>query len=254
MGGKYAAVRFYGDLGELSWNADRHGQAEVTFDAARSVKDVIESCGVPHTEVDLVLVNGESVDFDHVIAYGDRISVFPPFHHLDVEHLSRVRPPPLVEPRFVLDVHLGRLVERLRLLGFDSLYRNDYVDDELALLSRGDRRWLLTRDRGLLMRRSVTHGYYVRSDNPSEQAVEVVRRFDLTDRMAPFTRCLRCNGLLRSVQKSAVEHQLQPGTRARHDRFRQCAACGRLYWEGSHLAHLSGFVEEVRSRAVGSGS
>ena len=247
MPAKYATVRFYGDLSRLAWDADRFGQADVTFDVARSVKDVVESCGVPHTEVDLVLVNGESVGFDRLVVDGDRISVFPPFHQLDVEQLSRVRPPPLAEPRFVLDVHLGRLAGRLRLLGFDCLYRNDSRDDELAALARKEQRWLLTRDRGLLMRSSVTHGYCLRSQLPTQQAVEVVQRFDLVDRLAPFSRCLRCNGLLREVDKNAVVHRLQARIRSLHDEFRECVSCRHLYWKGSHHPHLTRFVEHVRS-------
>lgn len=245
MGGRHANVRFYGDLAGLAWNTDGLGHAQVACRATRSVKDAVESCGVPHTEVDLVLVNGESVGFERLLAGGARVSVFPPFRRLDVERLSRVRPPPLAQPRFVLDVHLGRLTRRLRLLGFDCLYRNDYRDDELADLA-GDGRCLLTRDRGLLMRRSVTHGYLLRSDDPTRQAVEVVDRFDLGARLAPFSRCIRCNGNLAPVHKNVVQQRLEVGTRTHHDDFSQCGACRHLYWKGSHHASLSSFVEQVR--------
>ncbi|MDP8960340.1 MAG: Mut7-C ubiquitin/RNAse domain-containing protein [Actinomycetota bacterium] len=238
-------MRFYGDLARLAWNADELGHAEVTLGVPRSVKDAVESSGVPHTEVDLVLVNGESVGFERLLAEGDRISVFPPFHRLDIEQLTQVRPPPLPQPRFVLDVHLGRLTRRLRLLGFDCLYRNDYSDDELADLAR-DHRCLLTRDRGLLMRRCVTHGCLLRSDEAPRQAVEVVSRFDLEDRLAPFSRCIRCNGNLLPVDKNAVRHRLEARTRTHHDDFSQCGSCRRLYWRGSHHASLSSFVEDVR--------
>ncbi|MFN2556872.1 MAG: Mut7-C RNAse domain-containing protein [Nitriliruptorales bacterium] len=247
MRAKYASVRFYGDLGRLAWEADRFGQAEVTFDVARSVKDVVESCGVPHTEIELLLVNGESAGFDRLIDDGDRISVFPPFHQLDVEHVSRVRPPPLGEPRFLLDIHLGRLAGRLRLLGFDCVYGNDDSDERLATVARREQRWLLTRDRGLLMRSSVTHGYCLRSQVPTQQAVEVVQRFDLAGRLAPFSRCVRCNGLLQEVDKGAVEHRLEARTRSLHDEFRECVSCRRLYWKGSHHPYLTRFVDYVRS-------
>jgi uncharacterized protein len=239
-------IRFYGDLADLVWDTDRSGEAQVPVEAPRSVKDAIESCGVPHTEVDLILVAGESVGFDHRLCGGERVSVYPPFTSLDVP--SRVRPAALHDPRFVVDVHLGRLAERLRLLGFDVLYRNDFDDDDLAALS-GDRRWLLTRDRGLLMRAVVTHGYLVRSTDPGRQTIEVLRRLQLFDAIEPFTRCPRCNGELEPVAKADIEHHLEPGTRATFERFARCAGCGQLYWEGSHHDALRSFVADVRDAA-----
>lgn len=140
---------------------------------------MIESLGIPHTEVDLILVNDESVDFSHAVQDGDRVSVYPVFEAFDISPIVRVRPQPLRESRFVLDVHLGRLASYLRILGFDTLYRNDYDDEELAGFSRNDGRILLTRDRGILKRSEVTHGYWVRENRPREQVVGVVRRFDL---------------------------------------------------------------------------
>ncbi|MPZ74134.1 MAG: twitching motility protein PilT [Nitriliruptorales bacterium] len=241
----HTTIRFYGDLAEVAWDADRDGLARVPVDRPRSVKDAIESCGVPHTEVDLVLVNGTSVDFGHAVTAGDRVAVYPLFVNLDVP--SMVRPDPLDEERFVLDVHLGRLAGRLRLLGFDASYRNDADDADLAAESVHDRRWLLTRDRGLLMRASVVHGYLIRSDDPPLQVAEVMRRFELYGKVEPLTRCANCNGLLAPVPKARIDHLLQPGTRRDHDVFVQCGSCGQLYWEGSHSGELQAFVRHVRS-------
>jgi uncharacterized protein with PIN domain len=153
----------------------------------------------------------------------------------------------LPEPRFVLDVHLGRLAEHLRLLGFDTAYTNDADDHELAAESASAGRWLLTRDRGLLMRAIVTHGYLVRSETPRLQALEVVRRFDLFDEVAPFTRCARCNAGLEPVDKAEIAHQLEPGTRRDHDTFVRCTGCAQLYWQGSHAPALRAFVDEIRT-------
>jgi uncharacterized protein len=241
-----ATIRFYGDLADLA-RTDPDGHADVPVDRSRSVKDAIESCGVPHTEVDLVLVGGRSVGFGAPVEPGDRVAAYPPFVSLDVP--SHVRPAPMAEPRFVLDVHLGRLAERLRLLGFDTLYANDLDDDDLAVLSVAGPRWLLTRDRGLLMRRTVTHGYLVRSTDPATQAFEAVRRFRLQDRLAPYTRCARCNGVLEPVGKAAVEHLLEPATRAEHDTFSRCGTCGQVYWPGTHLTAIEAFVEQARAVA-----
>ena len=241
----HATLRFYGDLADLASDADRSGEARVPVERPRSVKDAIESCGVPHTEVDLVVVNGSSVGFGHLVGAGDRLGVYPPFESIDVP--SHVRAPALEPVRFLLDVHLGRLAARLRVLGFDTSYRNDADDDELAVRSVAEGRWLLTRDRGLLMRSIVSHGYLVRSDDSRAQAVEVVRRFRLFGDLRPMSRCPACNGLLRSVDKADVEHRLEPGTRRDHDVFVECAQCRQLYWEGSHVGDLRAFIDEVRA-------
>ena len=239
----HATIRFYGDLQVLASDADRGGEVRVPLGHPRSVKDAIESCGVPHTEVDLVLVNGDSVGFAHPIRAGDRVSAYPPFANLEVP--SAVRPSPRETTAFLLDVHLGRLAGRLRLLGFDAAYRNDADDDALAAQAAAEQRWLLTRDRGLLMRAAVTHGYLLRSTDPREQVLEVVRRFDLYAAVQPLTRCATCNGLLTAVAKADVDHLLQPGTRRDHDTFVQCTACGQLYWEGSHSGELAAFIASV---------
>lgn len=240
-------IRLYGDLADLAEGADRGGEVAVPVELPRSVKDAVESCGVPHTEADLVLVGGDPVGWDHRLRAGQRVSVYPAFTRLDVP--SPVRPQPLPAVRFVCDVHLGRLAERLRLLGFDSACPVDADDAELARLSATAPAWLLTRDRGLLMRRAVTHGYLVRAEDPLLQAIEVVRRFRLGDALKPLSRCARCNGLLAPVDADEVADDLPSGTRARHDRFRRCTTCAQVYWEGSHLPALQDFVEQVRAAA-----
>src|SRR5262249_23065702 len=213
-----------------------------------SIKDVIESLGVPHTEVDLILVNGESVDFSYHVQDGDRISVYPMFEALDITPLVRVRPHALREPRFVLDTHLGKLAGYLRLLGFDTLYRNDYEDHRLVQIAHRERRAVLTRDRGLLKHRQVTHGYYVRETDPERQVVEVLRRFDLARAIAPFRRCMRCNGVLEPGAKNEVLDRLLPKTRQYYDEFSQCPGCGNLYWKGSHYERMLRFVDAVRNQ------
>jgi uncharacterized protein len=248
MVGSRVTLRFFSDLATLAAYTDRAGETEVTFDVPRAVKDAIESCGVPHTEVALVLVDGTSVGFEHRLTGGEHVAVYPHFSRIPVKAVSKVEPEPLPAPRFVADVHLGRLAEKLRLLGFDTLYRNDYDDDELVRISVADARWLLTRDRGLLMRSAVTHGYLLRSDDPTEQVVEVLRRFDLAADAQPFRRCARCNGLIEPVDKAEVIHLLERGTRERHDEFTRCGGCGQVYWGGSHMGSLDPYVDEVLRR------
>ncbi|MCC6179582.1 MAG: Mut7-C ubiquitin/RNAse domain-containing protein [Chloroflexi bacterium] len=235
-------IRFYGSLNDFLPAHRRQMTFTVTLNEPASVKHVIEMLGVPHTEVDLILVNGISVDFVARLSGGERVAVYPRFTRLDVEEVSRVRPPAPETPRFVLDTHLGKLAEYLRMLGFDTLYRNDYPDDVLATISAEDGRLLLTRDRGLLKRSIVSSGYLVRADAPRAQVAEVVRRFDLSGRAEPFRRCLRCNSRLESVSKADIFDQLQPKTRRYYDEFARCPGCGRIYWKGSHYERMRRFL------------
>jgi uncharacterized protein len=240
-----AHFRFYAELNDFLPPGRRRVEFAHTFQGRVSIKDMIETLGAPHTEVDLILVNGASVDFAYLVQDGDHISVYPVFESFDITPLLRLRPRPLREPKFVLDTHLGRLAAYLRLLGFDTLYRNDYGDDELARLSADEHRILLTKDRGLLKRRRVTHGYCVRDADPKAQTREVVAHFDLFRSVKPFSRCLRCNGLLERVEKGAITHRLLPRTREGHDEFHRCPTCDQLYWRGSHYARLQHFVAEI---------
>jgi len=242
----YAAkFRFYAELNDFLPQEKRQRTFTHVFELSASVKDMIEALGVPHTEIDLILANGQSVDFSYLVHDGDHISVYPVFESLDITPLVRLRPQPLRETRFVLDVHLGRLATYLRMLGFDTLYRNDYTDAELAHISSSESRILLTRDRGLLKRSIVTHGYCLRTTNPREQLVEVVRRFDLFTSIKPFQRCLRCNGLLQPVDKAAIIDRLQPQTRRHYHEFRRCQTCDHIYWKGSHYERMQRFIERI---------
>jgi uncharacterized protein with PIN domain len=237
-----ASFRFYAELNDFLPRARRQAAFEHEFSGRVSVKDMIESLGVPHTEIDLILVGGQSVDFSHLVRDGDSISVYPVFESLDITPIIHLRPEPLRDPHFILDAHLGRLAAYLRLLGLDAEYRNDFSDEELARRAAGGRRILLTRDRGLLKRSAVVRGYCVRSDSPREQAREVVERFDLRRSIVPFRRCLSCNGLLQPVEKQAVWDRLPPRTRERFNEFHRCVECGKLFWPGSHYARLQALV------------
>ncbi len=234
-----ASVRFYGALNDFL--PARHRQATLVcgFEGARSVKDLVETLGVPHPEIDLLVVNGRLADFACLVGDGDRISVYPPFHAFDPGDAARVGPPPQAEPRFVADVHLGRLAAYLRLAGLDTKYRNDSPDHELVATSAAEDRTLLTRDVGVLKHRLVRRGYFLRETQPVRQLVEVLRRFDLVERAEPFTRCLRCNRRLQVVSKDQVEQRLLPRTREHFREFSICPECDRIYWRGSHHSRMS---------------
>jgi len=247
-------VRLYAELNDFLPSHRRGRPITLEVGAGTTVKDLAESLGVPHTEIDVILVNGESVDFGHQVSEDDRVSVYPVFEALDVSPLVRLRPQPLREARFVLDVHLGRLARTLRLLGFDAMWRNDATDDELAAISVDEKRILLTRDRGLLKRAKVTRGYFVRETDRRLQIVEILRRFDLFGAIAPFGRCLACNGELEPVAKTEVEARLPPRTRQDYDAFWTCPDCGRIYWKGSHYDRLATQVEDIRRARHDAGS
>lgn len=239
-------LRFYAELNDFLPPAQRYQPLDFQFHVAPTVKDVIESFGVPHTEVDLVLVNGESVDFTYRPRDGDRIAVYPVFESIDISPIARVRPKPLRSVRFVCDSHLGRLAAYLRMLGFDTVWNPKLQDRELAEIAQKEHRILLTRDRGLLMRRAVSHGYYVRSTNPRHQLGEVVERFDLASSIQPFTRCLRCNALLRPASPTEVAPLIPPGVLNAYSEFCRCDGCGKVYWDGSHTERMEQLIRQVR--------
>ena len=238
-----AEFRFYEELNDFLPPERRRTSFAYSVAGTRSVKDAIEAIGVPHTEVDLILVDGQSVGFDRVLRGGERVAVYPVFERLDIAPLQHLRPRPLREPRFVLDVHLGTLARHLRMAGFDCLYRNDYRDGELITAALAEHRIILTRDRGLLKQRLVTHGYYVRQTEPEEQLREVVRALQLQASLRPFTRCRECNAELREVPKADVLARLPEKVRGAYDRFQLCPGCGRIYWEGTHYARLRRLLE-----------
>lgn len=240
-------IRFYQELNDFLAPDRRQREFDHEVRGRASVKDVVESLGVPHTEIDLILVNGLSVGFEAILRDGDRVSVYPQFESLDIGTVERLRPEPLREPRFILNTHLGRLAAYLRLFGFDCLWRSDWEDETLARISSEEERILLTRDRGLLKRKVVTRGYCPRADHPRRQVVEVLRRFDLLAASRPLTRCLACNGLLSAASRSEVAGHIPPDVATSAEVFARCRGCGRVYWKGSHYDRLVALLDGVRA-------
>ena len=240
-------IRFYAELNQLLSTVLRDTNFDYEIKKTRSVKDLIESIGVPHTEVDLIFIGDESVDFTYQVEGGEQIRIYPSSNNLDNPALIHNLPSVPAEPRFLLDVHLGRLATYLRMLGFDTLYRNDYDDPTLAEISAQQNRILLTSDRKLLMRKAITHGYLVRSRKPREQIPEVLKRYDLFDYQSERARCLQCNGIIHSVSKQAIEAQLLPLTKKHYDDFYQCDSCQKIFWEGSHFEKIQVLIKKLKS-------
>ncbi|MEP0751474.1 Mut7-C ubiquitin/RNAse domain-containing protein [Trichocoleus sp. Lan] len=241
-----ADFNFYAELNDFLPRKKRDVTITHVFEERASIKDTIESFGVPHPEVDYIEVNGKPVDFSYIVTDSDRIHVYPISAATEkTSSVSLVRPQPLKFPRFVLDIHLGKLATSLRMLGFDTLYRNDYDDLELAQISASEERILLTRDKGLLMRSLVTHGYYVRETNPERQVGEIMGRFALIEFVKPLQRCLRCNGLLEPVDKESILDQVPPNIQQSIDEFSRCRECAHVYWKGTHYEQMQQFIQGI---------
>jgi len=247
-----ATFRFYDELGDFL-PRERRGRAFAAPCArAASVKHMVEALGVPHTEVQLILVNGESSGFERLLEEGDRVAVYPRFRTFDVTALSRV--PRLAQdveaaPRFVADAHLGGLARLLRMAGFDTLYDNHYGDDEIVAIAADEDRVVLTRDRELLKRRAVVHGCYLHAIKPAEQFRELFDRLELAASARPFSLCLHCNLALRAVDKATVLDALPPSVRELHDEFNTCDACRRVFWKGSHHKRMCALLDAVAGGA-----
>jgi uncharacterized protein with PIN domain len=229
-----AHFTFLGRLNDFLTRDQKDQTIRVEFRERQSIKHLVESLGVPHSEIGIVQVHGREATLETITQDGDEVEVQP------------IRDGCPIEPRFLLDNHLGRLAAYLRMLGFDCLYEISYDDEELAERLQRDERILLTRDRRLLMRKVVRHGYCLRSLDSLEQLKEVIQRFDLVKQIIPFHRCLRCNHALESISKEAVLDQLEPRTQQYFDEFQICPACKQIYWKGSHYERMLEIIEKIK--------
>ncbi len=231
---KTARFQFDATLRPLLPHGKRGGEFDYSFTGPQSVKHLIESLGIPHTELGQVCANGNLLGPGYLVRDGDRIEV-------------RAAPPANSEsePRFVLDGHLGRLASHLRLLGLDCSYRNNYDDNELVNICVNEGRILLTRDRRLLMHKSIRSGHLLRSLDPPQQLREIVQCYELTKWAKPFHRCLRCNHPLEAISKEEVMDRLEPLTRLYFDEFHICPGCQQIYWKGSHYARMRKLIDTL---------
>jgi hypothetical protein len=234
-----AQFRFHGDLNDFFIPGPVTSSFSTSFKGRQSVKHLFEALGVPHPDVGVILVAGQPVDFSYIVQDGDQVDVYP------CASPDGILPWACSHPRFVLDNHLGKLATYLRMVDFDTLYRNDYHDEELAQISSQEERILLTRDIRLLMRRVIVYGYWIREKEPGQQLVEVLQRYGLFGGIIPFKRCLHCNGLLQPVDKENIIHRLEPLTKIYYDEFRICPDCDQIYWKGSHYERMMAFIEQI---------
>lgn len=235
---QHANFLFYEELNDFLPLDKKKRRFAQPFGGNPSVKDVIEAIGVPHVEVNLILVNGQPVDFTYHLKDNDIVSVYP---------VLKTQKKASKEIKFILDVHLGKLAKYLRMCGFDSAYQNDYDDGEIVRISLEENRIILTRDIGLLKLKSVSHGYFIRNQDSKAQLAELLKHFDLHQAIDPFKRCTKCNGKLERVEKEKIIQRLQPLTQKHFDTFFKCTNCQSIFWEGSHFDRMSNFIDTIRN-------
>jgi uncharacterized protein with PIN domain len=240
-----ATFRFYEELNDFLPKYRQKTDFEAVFKEERSIKDMIESLGVPHTEVDLILVNGQSVAFSYILQGGDRVSVYPVFESLNIEGVTHLRPTPLRKTRFVADGNIGDIVRFMRMLGFDVYFRSAMTKREIIDTSLKEKRIILTKSKSLLKYKDVTHGVFIRPGTREEQVVSILERLDIKDQAKPFSRCLQCNGLLKSVLKEDVMDRIPPKTKMCCDNYSICHSCHKLYWNGTHMISMQKAVEQI---------
>ncbi len=249
-----ATFRFHGQLNELLPRGQRDRDIVYRCARAATVKNAIEALGVPHTEVGVILVNGEPANLAWPMRDGDSVVVYPCLACGGGQVLDGAPEWPLPDARFVADAHLGGLARLLRMLGFDTVFRNDIADEDIARLAEEEGRAVLSRDRELLKRRGIVHGCYLHALRPEEQLRAVVKRFGLAASARPFTRCLHCNLPLQAVEKAAVLDHLPPKVAALHERFMTCPGCARIFWKGSHWARMREMLATLLSPGACAGT
>jgi hypothetical protein len=230
-----ARFRFYGSLNDFLRSRNKDSWISYAFTNIPAIKDAIEAIGIPHTEVKEIIINKQSVPFSHPLLPNTLAEVHP---YIQISSAPQ---------KFILDVHLGKLARLLRLLGFDTLYENNYTDRMIADSLKAENRIVLTRDINLLKHKVIEWGYWLRSQQPPDQLQEVLYRYMLTDKIQPFTRCLACNGCIDLVNKEEIADKLPPDTARYFNEFYQCRSCKRVYWKGSHYERMFQWIEKFKT-------
>jgi len=242
---KTFVFRFYAELNDFLPKCRRQKSFTKSFKTPITVAETIVSLGIPFSEIDLVLVNGESAKLSHSLKENDRISVYPTFESMDISSNTKVRVEALRVTKFILDCHLGKLSKYLRMLGFDTLYSNNFEDDEIIDIASKQQRIILTRDKLLLSSKKVTHGYFVRAIEKHEQLIEVVKKFDLYSQFRSFTRCMTCNACLCKIEKEEVINKIDSETIRVFNEFFYCKDCDKVFWKGSHFKKMEAYIREL---------
>ena len=239
---KEFSVRVYAELNDFLPTDKRYRIFIHSLKTPVTAGEAIASLGVPFAELDLVLINSIPVDLNRVMHEGDHISLYPVFESFDISSISKIRRRPLRESRFILDAHLGKLAKYLRMLGFDTLYQNDFGDREIIEIAHVDNRIILTRDKLLLRSKKVDHGYYVRATEKHAQLIEIVKKFDLYSQFRSFTRCMTCNAELIKKERSEIENKIDGNAAQIFSEFFYCPECDKVFWKGSHFERMEQLI------------
>jgi uncharacterized protein len=242
---KSFTFRFYAELNDFLPEHHKQKAFVYNFKTPVTVGETIESFGVPLSEIDLILINGHAVQLNAKLKEGDYISVYPVFESMDISPVTKVHKKPLRHTMFILDAHLGKLAKYLRMLGFDTLYRNDFKDEEIIDIAKKEERIILTRDKLLLKSKDVSHGYYVRAVDKHEQLQEVVHKFDLSHQLKSFTRCMTCNAGLIPKTKNEIIDKINRETAQVFNEFFYCPDCDKVFWKGSHFERMEKYIRNL---------
>lgn len=241
---KFVSIRLYAELNDFLHNQRAHAAFRFFYSGRTTLREVLNGLRIPLSEVDLILVNGQSQDFQYRLQQQDRISIYPVFETIDISPVAKIRKKPLRTTRFILDAHLGKLAKYLRMLGFDSLYKNDFEDAFIIAIAASQNRIILTRDKALLSDKKVSHGYFVRAINTKAQLSEIMNKFDLYSQVSPFSRCINCNQLLKRISADAARPHIKNDTARIFKLFYQCSGCHKIYWKGSHYQRMMQLIND----------
>jgi uncharacterized protein with PIN domain len=244
---KQFTFRFYAELNDFL-PAEKRGKSFIyELKTPVTAREAIESLGIPLSEVDLILINSKPTELNHSLHEKDYVSVYPVFESFDISDVSKIRRRPLRDTRFILDAHLGKLAKYLRMLGFDTLYQNDFGDQEIIDIAYEENRIILTRDKLLLRSKKVDHGYYVRETEKHAQLIEIVKKFDLYSQFRSFTRCMTCNAELVRKDKREIEDKIDADTARIFKEFFYCPSCDKVFWKGSHFERMERLILSLLS-------
>lgn len=241
--------RFYEELNDFLPAHRQKTDFEIDFRSRRSIKDMIEALGVPHTEVDLILVNGKSVDFNYIINAEDRVSVYPVFESLNIEDVTHLRKIPLRCTKFIANINLKDITRYMRLLGLDVYYDPLMSAQEIINISRDENRIILTKSRKLLKFKEVTHGIFIRPGETEEQIKRIIDILDIKNQIRPFSRCLLCNNMLERISKEDILDRIPPRVKELYYEYNHCTSCDRIYWKGTHYIKMQNMIEQIMGKS-----
>ncbi|MFC1744959.1 Mut7-C RNAse domain-containing protein [Candidatus Riflebacteria bacterium] len=244
-GKKTAILRFYGELNYFLPDSVWHRPFYYSFYENPTFSDLMDSFKIPPEKIGLLLLDGEVVELSCPLKEGSRATFYPRFQNIDISEEISASKKPVVSPRFILPLNLGKLTKYLRMLGFDSICEPDFIPGKVDVLAMQEGRVLLSRSKKFAARKLYAECYVVKSEQPAIQVREVVNRFNLMPLVKYFQRCLKCNSPLKVMEKSEIYSRLLPYIRKNFNLFFICPGCDRVYWMGTHYKKMKEKIETI---------